>query len=205
MTAIEPTAWTGGGYAGTERELAAESVVDLAHRSAHLLHQHGLRGGGTLAVVDREGPALPTVLGTLAAWSLGATVTVEVEAADVALAPTGHAIDADPSGRTVRYGADPPGEAIGFERHLWGENPVEPPESVDPATPAIGEGDHAEVGTAARTVADAVDADRVTVEGAIDGPAALVAAVAVPVVADLWVGPDGVAIDRAQVEQALAE
>ncbi|AWB26828.1 hypothetical protein [Halococcoides cellulosivorans] len=205
MTDIEPIAWTEGGYADPERDLDAASVAEMAHQSAHLLHQHGLRAGGRLAVVDGVGPSLPAVLGTLAAWSLGARVCVEPGDADVAFAPTGHALDADPARRVVRYGGDPPPDAIGFERHLWGENTVPPPESVGPETPAVDGVDHATVAAAARAVAAESDAEHVTIEGSIDGPAALVAACAVPVVAGRWVGPEGTPIDRERVERALDE
>ncbi len=145
-----------------------------AWKAGNLLSHYGARAGATVAVV--VGPAEPDaddepgrlgatpapLLATLGATLVGAVVELEPDSAVDATALVAPATwldryDPSPGTSVLAYGsaADDPSVAH-FERELWSENPVEPPETVAADVLALASADshltHAAVIGRARTV-----------------------------------------------------
>jgi acyl-CoA synthetase (AMP-forming)/AMP-acid ligase II len=186
---------------------SAREFATNAWKAGNLLRHDGVREGARVAVVVGPGEPGPEdepgylgatpapLLAALGATLLGATVDLDpgetVEAtALIAPAAWTERYETAPGTARLAYGDDPDDPAIApFERDLWSENPVAPPESVTPDQPAIVAGDgtrtHADLLAAAEAVvADAgLDAsDRVSVDVPLS-PAVFVAAVLAPLVA----------------------
>jgi len=142
-------------------------------------------------VVDAADPVLAALGGTL----VGATVTLTPDppvTADALVRPAGprwrEQYPAEPGCSTLAYGGPP--DSAGpeqFEAALWSENPLAPPEPVEPATPAVRAGGetrtHGDLLDAAATVVSEHDLDassRVALAGDLREPAVLVAGVLAP-------------------------
>jgi hypothetical protein len=164
---------TGAGGAGNDR---AESA------------QQAETGRGS---VDSADPLLAALGGTL----LGTTVALTVEhpvGADALVRPAGAAwrerYPAQAGCAVLAYGGPPdPSSVEHFEAALWSENPVEPPESVDRATPAVrvdGQShSHGDLLDRAATAVDRHSLDgqsRVLLAGDVRDPGVLVAGVLAP-------------------------
>ena len=148
-------------------------------------------GSGRKGSIDSADPVLAALGGTL----LGTTVTLTPETpvvADALVRPAGAAWrEGSPAraGCTVlAYGGPPePSSVEHFEAALWSENPIEPPESVEPETPAMRVGgethSHGELLDGAATAVDrhSLDAEsRVLLAGDLRDPGVLVAGVLAP-------------------------
>jgi len=145
---------------------------------------HYTHPGGTVAVVigpkatsgspaelvggiDSADPVLAVLGGTL----LGATVTVTPGTpvdADILVRPAGpgwrEAYPTRAGCSVLAYGGPPePSSVEQFEAALWSENPIAPPESVDPETPALrvdnGTHTHGDLRAAAAAAVDRLGLD----------------------------------------------
>jgi hypothetical protein len=176
------------------RELDYRRFITTAWKAGNYLRHLGTRPGSTVGVVGRSPEAASALFGAVA---LGASVRSEPssgEGLDALVAPTGRLDGFDTPGRSRRigYGADPEDPAVSyFERDVWSENPVEPPERVSPEDPAL------DVSGTVQSHADVLAAARTAVEKAGMGPEDTVAlrvplsapgAVAAGLVAPLLVG-----------------
>ena len=141
--------------------------------------------------VDAADPILAVLGATLVGATGALTPTLPVEA-DALVRPAGprwrEQYPAEPGCSVLAYGGPPNTPSVEhFEAALWSENPIEPPEHVAPATPAVRAGSdtrtHAELLDAATAVADRHSLDgssRVVLAGDLCEPSVLVAGVLAP-------------------------
>jgi hypothetical protein len=180
-----------------------------AWKAGNLLRHYGVRAGATLALVtgpkepepDDEqgwlGTAADPLLALLGGATLGAVVDIDpaqpVDARAVVLPDAWlDRYEVEPGCSRVAYGGPPETSGVAhFERELWSENPIQPPDPVAPDDPLLRVADReftqAKVLDVAQALADAHDlaaGDRV----AIDAPLTTVGAVAAGAVAPLLVG-----------------
>ena len=186
-------------------------------KAGNLLRHYGVRRGATAAVVvgpkrpsatdepGRLGAAADPLLAVFGAWTVGATVDLApaapVEArALVAPAAWLDRYEAAPGCSRLAYGGPPEAADVAhFERDLWSENPIEPPDAVEPGDTALRiDGETATQGAllaAGRAVADEFSlaaGDRVAVDAPLRTPEAVVAGVVAPLVAGATILPAGV-------------
>jgi hypothetical protein len=185
-----------------------------AWKAGNLLRHYGVRPEGTVALVvgpkapgpDDEpgtlGTAAAPLLGLFGGGAVGATVDVTpatpVEARAL-VAPNAwlDSYGTEPGCSRLAYGGPPEAADVAhFERDLWSENPVEPPEAVDPGDAVFrsdgGEFTHRELTDAAATVADRrglVAGDSVGLDAPLTSPGALVAGVLAPLSVGATVRP----------------
>lgn len=180
-----------------------------AWKAGNLLRHYGVRGGAPMTVIvgpkeptadDRPGwlgAAADPLLALLGGATLGAVVDLTpadpIEGRAVVLPNAWlDRYEVAPGCSRVAYGGPPETSGVAhFERELWSENPIEPPDPVAPDDSLLRidgtEYTHAEIRDAARRVADERDidaGDRV----AIDAPLSSAGAVAAGVVGPLSVG-----------------
>lgn len=179
-----------------------------AWKAASLLRQYGAHRGSTVAVVFSPGTETPPgsgetvgletvqpVLGFLGGALLGAQVDISPSSPVTArtfVRPVGNAwherYDTSAGCSNLGYGGSPSDPAVtGFEGALWGQNPTEPPESVDPDTIAICCDGHEYTHEALLETAEWIiteyevdEASRVGIRADIRRPATLVGGVLVP-------------------------
>lgn len=181
-----------------DRELDYRRALTTAWKAGNFLSHLGVRNGSRVAVVGRAPEALLAFLG---AGLLGAAVRfhppepgepVGLDASEprALVAPASHTPESDrsPGCQRVAYGEAPddPGVAH-FERDVWSQNPVEPPERPAPADPLLAgpaaEWTHAACLDAAAGVvaeADLGPGDTVAVRAPLSEPGACVAGVLAP-------------------------
>jgi len=158
--------------------------------------------------IDSADPVLAALGGAL----LGTTVELTAETpvgTDALVRPAGAAwgerYPAQAGCAVLAYGGPPgPSSVEHFEAALWSENPVEPPESVERATPAVRAGgethSHGDLLDGAAAAVDRHDLDgesRVLLAGDLRDPGVLVAGVLAPlsVGATIVLGSDTAAGD----------
>lgn len=87
--------------------------------------------------LDAAEPLLAILGGTIVGASVDLTPSEPVDAPAL-VAPAHWDIDVTPSCTQLAYGGPPDDPAVThFERSVWSENPIEPPEQVDPADVAV--------------------------------------------------------------------
>jgi len=142
--------------AGREREGAALDVRSLTApysyrdlctnvwKAGNLFGHYGVAGVGELALVvgsKREAgssrlDAAEPVLALLGGAIVGATVELDPDEpvdAPALVAPHHHEVETAPGCSHLVYGGPPTDPQLShFERELWSENPIEPPERVEP-------------------------------------------------------------------------
>lgn len=181
--------------AGRERDGTAIDVLDRttpysygdfctnAWKTGNLLGHYGTHAGSTVAVAvgpkdgDREGyvDADDPLLAVLGTTLVGATANVTpnppVESG-VLVVPAGwqDRYDPAPGCSVLAYGGPPEAADVAhFEAERWSENPVEPPERVDPDTDALQFGmetyTHGELVTATARVVDQYGLDETSTVG----------------------------------------
>jgi len=192
-----------------------------AWKAGNLLRHYGVRPDARLALVvgpkdpgeadvpGRLGTAADPLLALLGAASLGATVDVTptepVDARAIVLPDAWlDRYEVAPGCSRLAYGGPPEESGVAhFERELWSENPIEPPDPVGPEDPVFSvEGTtytHERLLAAGQSLAEE---HGLTAEGSVGLDASLNSpgAVAAGVVAPLAVGAtirvgDGVAVD----------
>jgi len=181
-------------------------------KAGNLLGHYGVHAAGELAVVvgpksasdesgtgsvDTADPSFGTVdaadplLAVLGGTLLGATVDVTPDSpvdAPAVVYPADVPVETTPGCSPVAYGGPPDEPAVHhFERELWGENPVEPPEPVDTVDDALrADSETFSHETLLAATADVVDRydldgnDRVLLAAPITEPGAFVAGVLAP-------------------------
>jgi hypothetical protein len=141
--------------------------------------------------LDSSEPLLAVLGGTLVGGAVDLSLTEPVEES-VLVAPAHWAIDVAPGCTHLAYGGPPTDPNIShFERNVWSENPIEPPESVDPGETALQAGDgeawtHADVlGVADRAITetDIGPESQIRLLGRLTDPSAVVAGIVVPMAA----------------------
>ncbi len=173
---------------GGGRELDYRRFITTAWKAGNYLRHLGVRKGSTVGVVG-EGP--PAVLSLFGAAALGAAVWVDPSAdssPDVLVAPTNRLgrFDAPSRSNRVGYGSEPDDPAVSyFERDVWSENPVEPPERVAPEDAALrgafGEWSHTDVFDAADGVTEQLSPeDTVALRASLSNPWVVAAGVVAP-------------------------
>ena len=170
---------------------SSHELATTAWKAANLLSHFGVRPGARVAVVVGPGDPGPDdepgflaatpqpLLAALGALRLGASVDLAPGAtvdATALVAPAAwlDRYDAAPGCTRLAYGAQPSDPAVEhFERQVWSENPVEPPETVDPDAVALadrGTTQSALLDEAVSVAAEYGMADRrVAVRGRLDG------------------------------------
>lgn len=121
-----------------------------AWKAGNLLRHYGVRRDGTLALVvgpkspapDDEpgvlGPAAAPLLALFGGAAVGATVDLTPESPVVARALVAPDVwldryEVEPGCSRLAYGGPPEtADVAHFERELWSENPIEPPDEVSP-------------------------------------------------------------------------
>lgn len=162
-----------------------------AWKTGNFLSHVGVRRGRTVAVDPTPTPE--TLCSLFGAALLGAPVALG-DAPDDARAWVGPAARADdaPGGcKRVVYGGDPPSASdASFEREVWSENPVEPPDRVSSNDVALrtveGGLSHADVLDAAARLVErwGLDANStVAVRAPLSHPGAVVGGVVAPILA----------------------
>lgn len=132
-------------------EYTYHDFVTTAWKTANFFSHRGVHTGATVAVVDDH--AVPAVLALFGAAQLGATTRFvprtddgtgdATVTADLLVGPGESVLEWDlPAGATrVAYTAETDGvddpAVEPFGRSVWSENPVEPPETVDPGRAAL--------------------------------------------------------------------
>ncbi|PSP78078.1 hypothetical protein BRC81_08470 [Halobacteriales archaeon QS_1_68_20] len=127
-----------------------DEFVTTAWKTANFFSHRGVHRGATVAVVDDH--AAPALLALFGAAQLGATTRFVAPPADDGAGPSvdarllvgpGESVlayDLPPGATRVAYtpgpGVDDPAVEP-FGRSVWSENPVRPPESVDPDATAL--------------------------------------------------------------------
>ncbi len=172
------------------KEYKEETFYTTCHKTANLLNHLGVREGGS--VVVSSAPEPENVFGFLGACLVGAATrffdrgSVDADAL-VCSGERLEAYDVPASCSVLAHGeASVPTDTTSFEREIWGENPVFPPDLVaggDTVVLAESGRSSAEVVEDAReTVSerdlwngDEVHVERLNEEGAVDVVAALIA------------------------------
>lgn len=160
-------------------------------KTGNFLSHVGVRRGRTVAV--DPAPTPETLCSLFGAAMLGAPVALgdPPEDARAWVGPAERASDAPDGCKRVVYGGDPPSPSdVSFEREVWSENPVEPPDRVSPDDVALrtdaDDLSHAETLDAAARVVDRweLDADAtVAVRAPLSHPGAVVGGVVAPLLA----------------------
>jgi len=124
------------------KEYNEEVFYTTVHKTANLLNHLGLREGGTVAVSPR--PLPENVFGFLGACLVGAETRFARDGgidADVLVCDGGrlNGYDVPASCRVLAHG-DAPRDATGFDREIWGENPVFPSDLVAGADATVLDG-----------------------------------------------------------------
>lgn len=202
-------------------EYTYHDFVTTAWKTANFFSHRGVHAGATVVVVDDH--AVPAVLALFGAAQLGATTRFvtrpDAEAAAIPddaalLVGPGSSVTADelPPGTTrVAYTDgpdridDPTVEPFG--RSVWSENPVEPPESVDPDRAALAfDGETAShrdlLREATAGAADLIAEDSVALRASLTRPDAVVEGLLAPLAAGataLLGQPDDSAPDSVRV------
>lgn len=168
-------------------------------KSGNLLGHYGVHPGAAVTLVfgpksqsaessSRQIDAADSIFALLGATLLGARVQitprepVDSRAFVVPIASVDR-YETEPGCTRVAYGGVPDDPAVvHFEREMWSENPIEPPEHVDPDDAAIDIGEssftHAELLTVATDFAETYDltpGDRVVLDAHLDEAGTLVA------------------------------
>jgi hypothetical protein len=184
-----------------------------AWKAGNLLRHYGVRPGGTVALVvgpkapdgDRPGwlgTAADPLLGLFGGGAVGATVdltpAVPVDARAL-VAPDAwlDRYEVRPGCSRLAYGGPPEAADVAhFERELWSENPVEPPDEVRPETTLLRvdgtdytHGDLLEAATAVAAKRGLTAGDSVGLAAPVTTPGAFVAGVLAPVTAGATVRP----------------
>jgi len=200
---------------GRTTPYSAGELATTVRKAGNLLSHYGVREGVRVAVVvgpadpgpgDEPGHLVGTpqpLLGALGAMRLGATVSLDPDrsvdaTALVVPASWRDRYEVDPGCAVLAYGDAPADPAVAhFEREVWSENPVAPPETVAPDAVALdgpSGGTQGSLLSRAATLAEThgMAGRRVAVRGRMDG-AVFVAGVLAPLVAGGTIvgGPDG--------------
>jgi hypothetical protein len=169
-----------------------EKICTNAWKAGNLLTHYGVRSGATVGV--DANPVTPSpIVAILGTTLLGANVRLaHATDADIA-AHVVHAdavttVDARPGTQILAYGDVPEESGVAhFEREAWSENPVRPPEQVDPSTVAVvaedGSWSHETLLDATMRIVDDYDLDSddsVALRTGLASPGALVAGVLAP-------------------------
>jgi hypothetical protein len=172
-----------------------EKWCTTSWKAGNLLRQYGVRSGATVAIATGEELQPPAVVAFFGSALLGATATFDqdpeagVEArAFVAPADRVDAYQRAARTKTLGYGAEHEDPRVAtFEREVWSENPVAPPDPVSPEEDALVAGDerfsHERLLAATRDVASAVElgeADAVVPRQPLKDPSVVVAGVLAP-------------------------
>jgi len=196
-------AWKAGNLLGHYTHPGGSVAVVAGPKAADRAGADGpdrpARGEGSArhTETDREGTidSADPVLAALGGTLLGTTLTLTPEtpvSTDALVRPAGAAwagrYPAQAGCAVLAYGGPPePSSVEHFEAALWSENPIEPPESVEPATPAVranGEThSHGDLLNRAGAVVDQHNLDersRVVLAGDLRAPGVLVAGVLAP-------------------------
>jgi hypothetical protein len=203
-------------------------------KAANLLGHYGVHPGGDVAVipgpkeaasddwpeqrglVDSADPLLAILGGTLPGATVTTTPAQPVQSRALVL-PAGWWAHCETTPRcsALAYGGPPEDPQLAhFEAELWSENPTQPPEQVDPETPALrADGQthsHGALLAAATTVTDRYGLDessRVGLTATLDAPAALVAGVLAPlsVGATVVLAPDPAVLDSEDATLVVAD
>ncbi len=212
-------------------EYSYDEFVTTAWKTANFFSHRGVHGGATVAVVDDH--AVPPLLALFGAAQLGATTRFVTRAVDddggpleldarllVGPGESVLAYDLPPGATRVAYTAgsdgvdDPTVEPFG--RSVWSENPVRPPESVDPDATALafggGVASHLDLLRTAEDVAgDLGPGDEVVVRASLRRPGTVVAGVVAPLLVGATVAFGGDATAAAEdgttlvVDEATSE
>lgn len=178
-----------------------EDFVTTAWKTANFFSHRGVHRGATVAVADDA--AVPPLLALFGAAQLGAAVRFDPPLsidADLLVAPGDEVLgyDLPPGATRIAYHDQPDDPGVeAFGRRIWSENPVEPPESVDPGSAALltddGEATHESLLERAEAVAADFSADdEVVVRVPLAHPGTVVAGVLAPLLAGAAVlFPDG--------------
>jgi hypothetical protein len=193
--------------AGRSAPYTYDDFVPNVWKAGNLLGHYGVHPGATVSVAPGPKDAGPEddvgwidaadpILGVLGGTLVGATVDCspdEPVESRVLLLPAGWSerFETGPSCSVLAYGGPPEDPAVRhFEEELWSENPIEPPEAVDPDDPALADEEghftHADlVETAQKIVAEHGLDEESTVlfDASLSEPGALVAGILAPVVA----------------------
>jgi hypothetical protein len=173
-------------------EYTYEDFVTTAWKTANFFSHRGVHREATVAVADDA--AVPPLLALFGAAQLGAATLFDPPPsvdADLLVAP-GDGImgyDLPPGATRVAYHDQPEDPAVAaFGRSVWSENPVEPPESVDPASPVLHTDDDTVTHEALLERAEVVAADlsgddEVVVRAPLARPGTVVAGVLAPLLA----------------------
>jgi len=170
---------------------SSRELATTAWKAANLLSHFGVRPGARVAVVVGPGDPGPDdepgylaatpqpLLAALGALRLGASVDLAPGAtvdATALVAPAAwlDRYDAAPGCTRLAYGDQPSDPAVEhFERQVWSENPVEPPETVDPDAVALADGKTTQSDLLAEAASIAAAHDmtdrRIAVRGRLDG------------------------------------
>ena len=114
------------------KEYNEETFYRTCHKTANLLNHLGVREGGDVVVSPAAVPE--NVFGFLGACLVGAATcfsdggTVDADAL-VCAGDRLDSYDVPPSCSVLAHGEAPP-RATNFEREIWGENPVFPPDLI---------------------------------------------------------------------------
>lgn len=184
-----------------------------AWKAGNLLRHYGVRRDGTLALVvgpkspapDDEpgvlGPAAAPLLALFGGAAVGATVDVTPESpvdARAIVAPDAwlDRYEAEPGCSRLAYGGPPEAADVAhFERELWSENPIEPPDEVSPEAVVRIDGERythrALLDAASAVVADysLAAGDSVGLDAPLTRPGAMVAGVLAPLTAGATIRP----------------
>lgn len=151
--------------------------------------------------IDASEPLLAVLGGALVGGVVEMAPTAPVET-PVLVAPAHWDIESAPACTRLAYGGPPTDPDVShFERNVWSENPIEPPETVRPGQAALQAGDRKQwthedalaVARRAVTDGDIGPQSRVRLVGPLDGPGAFVAGIVAP----MAVGATIVVPDRA--------
>lgn len=175
----------------TGREYDFHRLLTNAWKTGNLLHQCGVRCGGTVGICGRKPESILSFLG---AASLGATVRFDPPSTLDARAVVGPTetiprFDLPPGGTPIAYGEEPddPGTRF-FERDVWSQNPTLAPSEVAPDDSVLETSDgsltHAELLAAAEIAIERTGiGPRTTV--AVRAPLSLPGTIAAGIVAPL--------------------
>lgn len=149
--------------------------------------RRGLDGSAQEGRIDAAEPLLAVLGGVIVGATVDLTPTEPVDAPAL-VAPAHWDVQTAPGCSVLAYGGPPTDpEKSHFERDLWSENPIEPPEPVEPDDDALAfDGDswtHAELLEVMATVVEdhGIDADtRVVLRASLVEPGGFVAGVLAP-------------------------
>lgn len=170
--------------------------------------------GSTSTGVSGVPDAAEPLLAILGSGSIGAVAEVTPDPpidSRALVAPAWADYETTPRCSHLAYGGPPAAATVAhFEAELWSENPVKPPESVDPAAPALradgGAHAHEDLLATAAAVVEAFGLDessQVALSATLEEPGAIVAGVLAPLSVGATIllpGDDG---DRSRQDSAF--